>query len=141
VKILYTIRLSKHSPNDDKAQTESLADKSSKSNPAQSSDHRTTRLLLPAALLIRSPKREVFGIERGGSRIFKTCKRGLVKELSTDGLKSYDTFPAPGSWITTMSQGKFLEVRDNIGEAKILWGQYIRDYWSIPPDGRIEMTF
>jgi hypothetical protein len=54
---------------------------------------------------------------------------------------SYEKYPPPQSWIVTRSQGKALDVKYGSAEAQELWTDYIGDSWTIPPDGRIEMTF
>jgi hypothetical protein len=55
--------------------------------------------------------------------------------------ESYEKYPPPQSWIVTRSQGRVLDVKYGPEEAQGLWAGYIGDSWTIPPDGRIEMTF
>jgi hypothetical protein len=57
------------------------------------------------------------------------------------GFITYSRYPAPQNWIITRSQGRVLEVKYGTEEAKELWKHYVGDSWTIPPDGRIEMTF
>jgi hypothetical protein len=62
-------------------------------------------------------------------------------ELYGDDLKFYSKFAAPESWIVTRSLGQAMEVKYDTKEAQQLWSQSIGNLWTIPPDGRIEMTF
>jgi hypothetical protein len=61
--------------------------------------------------------------------------------IENHDLESYEKYPPPQSWIVTRSQGKALDVKDASAEAQRLWTDYVGDSWTIPPDGRIEMTF
>lgn len=56
-------------------------------------------------------------------------------------LSSYTKFPPPQNWIITRTKGTPLEVKYGPREAQDLWRLYVGDSWTIPPDGRIEMTF
>jgi hypothetical protein len=61
--------------------------------------------------------------------------------IESHDLESYEKYPPPQSWIVTRSQGTALEVKYGSEEAQNLWTGYVGDSWTIPPDGRIEMTF
>jgi hypothetical protein len=61
--------------------------------------------------------------------------------IETDESLAYSKFPPPKSWIGTRSQGRELEIRYGGSEARELWSRCVGDSWTIPPDGRIEMTF
>jgi len=66
---------------------------------------------------------------------------GVDEEITeSHDLTSYAKFPPPQSWVTR-TQGTALEVKYNSLVAQTLWRTYVGDSWTIPPDGRIEMTF
>lgn len=58
-----------------------------------------------------------------------------------DGPSSYIDHLPPQDWVTTRNLGKELEIKCNDESARELWTSYVGDSWTIPPDGRIEMTF
>lgn len=67
---------------------------------------------------------------------------GYDEEITeSHDLTSYAKYPPPETWIITRTQGRALEVKYGSPEAQILWRSYVGDSWTIPPDGRIEMTF
>lgn len=61
--------------------------------------------------------------------------------IESHDLTSYTKYPAPEHWTITRTNGRALEVKFGSQEAQSLWRRYVRDSWTIPPDGRIEMTF
>lgn len=63
------------------------------------------------------------------------------EHIEVDDDPAYSKFPPPEEWITTRSLGRVLDVKYGSAEAKTLWTRYLGDSWTIPPDGRIEMTF
>ena len=63
------------------------------------------------------------------------------ENIAIEDDSAYNKFPPSPEWITTRSLGKALDVRYSSTEAKMLWTKYVGDSWTIPPDGRIEMTF
>lgn len=67
-------------------------------------------------------------------------ERRLVERYG-EGLKFYSKFPPPESWTITRSLGNALEVKYATEEAQQLWNNTIGNLWTIPPDGRIELTF
>jgi hypothetical protein len=62
-------------------------------------------------------------------------------EKHNNDLERYTKFEPPDSWVVTRTQGRRLDVKYGGEEAKILWAQFVRDLCTIPPDGRVEMTF
>jgi hypothetical protein len=56
-------------------------------------------------------------------------------------LEFYTKFPPPESWVVTRTLRRHLEVKFGGEEAKSLWKTFVGDSCTIPPDGRIEMTF
>lgn len=67
---------------------------------------------------------------------------GFDEEIAeSHDLSSYTKYPAPEHWIATRTQGRALDVKFGSQEAQYLWRRYVGDSWTIPPDGRIEMTF
>jgi hypothetical protein len=62
-------------------------------------------------------------------------------EIHNDDLDWYTKFPPPKSWIVTKTQGRNLKVKYGGEEAKSLWKTFVGDSCTIPPDGRVEMTF
>ena len=63
------------------------------------------------------------------------------ERIEVDDDPAYSKFPPPQEWITTRSLGRVLDVKYGSAEARTLWTRYLGDSWTIPPDGRIEMTF
>lgn len=63
-----------------------------------------------------------------------------TEQIDIDDDPSYHKFPPPQEWITTRF-GRVLDVKYSSAEARALWTSYVGDSWTIPPDGRIEMTF
>jgi hypothetical protein len=61
--------------------------------------------------------------------------------IESHDLTLYAKFPPPKAWITTRTQGRPLDVKYGSQQAQGLWRQYVGDSWTIPPDGRVEMTF
>jgi len=62
-------------------------------------------------------------------------------KIPNDGLGWYTKFPPPKSWVVTRTQGRDLQVKYGGEEAKRLWKTFVGDSCTIPPDGRVEMTF
>jgi len=62
-------------------------------------------------------------------------------EIHNDSLDWYTKFPPPKSWVVTRTQGRDLKVKYGGEEAKSLWKRFVGDSCTIPPDGRVEMTF
>lgn len=58
-----------------------------------------------------------------------------------DDLEWYTKFEPPESWIVTRTQGRRLEVKHGSEKAKSLWKEFVGDSCTVPPDGRVEMTF
>lgn len=63
------------------------------------------------------------------------------EHIEVDDDPAYSKFPPPQEWIITRSLGRTLDVKYSSAEARALWTKYVGDSWTIPPDGRIEMTF
>ena len=61
-------------------------------------------------------------------------------DTESAGPATYSKYPPPQKWIVTRSQTP-LDVKYDSKEARHLWTAYVGDSWTIPPDGRIEMTF
>lgn len=59
---------------------------------------------------------------------------------SYDGLDWYMKFPSPKSWVTRTG-GRGLEIKYGGEHATDFWKTFVGDSCTIPPDGRVEMTF
>jgi hypothetical protein len=54
---------------------------------------------------------------------------------------SYAQYPPPQGWISTKISGRLLDIQYGLPEAEKLWNSYVGDSWTIPPDGRVELSF
>lgn len=52
--------------------------------------------------------------------------------------QAYFNFRPPDEWCKNLPPQR---ATSDQGEAEILWTKYLGDLWSIPPDGRIQLTF
>ncbi len=62
-------------------------------------------------------------------------------EVKIDHSASYAEYPPPQGWISTKISGRLLEIQYGLPEAEKLWNSYVGDSWTIPPDGRVELSF
>lgn len=55
---------------------------------------------------------------------------------------SYAQYPPPQEWISTNISGRILDIQYGLAEgADSIWNKYVGDSWTIPPDGRVELSF
>lgn len=108
-------------------------------------------------VLSRTSKNSVLSIG-ASNRVpdIDSSRRGTVTSLSPppmaqayhgdpdkpkDDLEWYTKYPPPESWVVTRTHGRPLEVKFGDEKAHKLWASKVKDSWTIPPDGRVEMTF
>jgi hypothetical protein len=66
---------------------------------------------------------------------------GTSDGIAIDNSTSYTQYPPPSGWISTRISGKLLDIQYGLPEAEELWNRYVGDSWTIPPDGRVELSF
>jgi hypothetical protein len=66
---------------------------------------------------------------------------GTSNDMAIDHSASYAQYPPPQGWISTKISGRLLDIQYGLPEAEKLWNNYIGDSWTIPPDGRVELSF
>jgi hypothetical protein len=62
-------------------------------------------------------------------------------DMTIDHSDSYAQYPPPQGWISTKISGRLLDIKYGLPEAEKLWDSYVGDSWTIPPDGRVELSF
>lgn len=62
-------------------------------------------------------------------------------DMTIDYSASYVHYPPPKAWISTKISGRLLDIQYGLPEAEKLWNSYVGDSWTIPPDGRVELSF
>jgi hypothetical protein len=62
-------------------------------------------------------------------------------DMTIDHSTSYAQYPPPQGWISTKISGRLLDIQYGLPEAEKLWNSYVGDSWTIPPDGRVELSF
>ena len=62
-------------------------------------------------------------------------------DMTIDYSTSYAHYPPPQAWISTKISGRLLDIQYGLPEAEKLWNSYVGDSWTIPPDGRVELSF
>lgn len=68
-------------------------------------------------------------------------QEGTSGHVALDNSASYAEYPPPPGWMSTRVSGKLLGIKYGLPEAEELWNGYVGDSWTIPPDGRVEMSF
>jgi len=62
-------------------------------------------------------------------------------DMMIDHSVSYANYPPPQGWISTKISGRLLDIQYGLPDAEELWNSYVGDSWTIPPDGRVELSF
>ena len=58
-----------------------------------------------------------------------------------DEVLAYSRFPPPKPWVATFTRREMKSVKYDSVEYESLWSSHVGALWTIPPDGRIEMSF